>query len=128
MSEIVMDQDSIQTSVRVESPGKIAFKRFLKHTLAVVGSVVLVCIFIVSFGAPIFSRYVPLQMDLTAMNKAPSLKHLCGTDELGRDVLTRVLYGGRVSLLVGLAAAAISTLTVNSIPGRWVSRLTRVTN
>ncbi|MCP4399007.1 MAG: ABC transporter permease [bacterium] len=122
MSEIVKKQDSSEEEVHVESPGRIAFRRFLKHKLAVVGSVMLICIFVTAFGAPIFTRYNPLKMDLSVMNKAPSLKHWCGTDELGRDVLARVLYGGRVSLLVGLAAAAISTiigLILGSISGYY---------
>lgn len=110
MSEVVLHQDSSEETARIESPAKIAFKRFLKHKLAVVGSIILLLIFVLSFGAPIISPYNPLQMDLTSMNKAPNMKHLFGTDEMGRDVLTRTLYGGRISLAVGLAAAAISTL------------------
>jgi len=97
-------------ALNVESPGRIAFRRFLRHRLAVAASVVLAVIVIASFGAPLFTAYDPLGMDLGSMYQDPGPQHFFGTDEMGRDVLTRTLYGGRISLLVGLSAAALSTL------------------
>lgn len=100
---------SEELTLKSETPTQIAFRRFRQHKLAVVASGVLLLIGIFCYGAPIFTKYEPLKMDLTAINQAPSREHIFGTDTLGRDIWTRTLYGGRVSLSVGLAAAFIST-------------------
>lgn len=102
-----MNQEDI---VKIESPIKIALKRFIHHKLALVASIVLLIIILTSFGAPMFTKFDPLEMDFTKMYQKPSADHIFGTDELGRDVLARTLYGGRISLLVGLSAAVISTI------------------
>lgn len=90
------------------SPSRLAFRRFRQHKLAVISSLILATIIILSFGAPLFTQYEPLGMNLAERNQPPSRVHFFGTDTLGRDVWTRTLYGGRVSLTVGLTAAAIS--------------------
>lgn len=99
-----------QEKIKIESPGAIAWKRFRKHKLAMISVVILGIIVILCFGAPLFTSHDPVGMELANMFQAPSRIHLFGTDDLGRDVLTRTLYGGRISLLVGLSAATISTL------------------
>lgn len=87
--------------------------------LAVVG--------IASLLAPLLAPYGPNEMG-PAINQAPSADHLFGTDSMGRDLLSRILYGGRASLCIGLMAAAISTgiaMVYGSISGmsrRWVDR------
>ena len=60
--------------------------------------------------APYISHYDPGKMDLHNANLGPSSQHLCGTDQQGRDIFTRLLYGGRYSLILGLAGALLSTL------------------
>ena len=111
---ITVDTSALDTQeksvTKFETPGQIAWRRFRQHKIAVVGSVVLIGIAILCFGAPLFTNYRPLEMDLTAINQSPSREHIFGTDTLGRDVWTRTIYGGRVSLMVGLTAAALSTL------------------
>jgi peptide/nickel transport system permease protein len=97
-----------EKGVRFETPTQIAWKRFRQHRLALIASVVLLIIMVLSFGAPLFTPYGPMQINLKARNQAPSRDHIMGTDLLGRDVWTRTLYGGRVSLAVGLTAATIS--------------------
>jgi peptide/nickel transport system permease protein len=94
--------------VRFETPTQVAWKRFRQHKLALIASVALLIIMVLSFGAPLFTPYGPMQINLKARNQAPSRDHIMGTDLLGRDVWTRTLYGGRVSLAVGLTAATIS--------------------
>jgi peptide/nickel transport system permease protein len=101
---------SQEATVVIESPFRIAVRRFLHHRLAVVATVVLLIIVVVSFGAPLFTRFGPLEVDFSRMYQRPSLENPFGTDELGRDVLSRTLYGGRISLLVGLSAAFLSTI------------------
>lgn len=95
--------------IKFETPGQIAWRRFRQHKLAVVASFVLIGIAILCFGAPLFTDYKPLGMDLSAMNQSPNRDHIFGTDNLGRDIWARTIYGGRVSLMVGLTAAALST-------------------
>jgi peptide/nickel transport system permease protein len=107
------DQISSETriiEIRYETPSQIAWRRFRQHKLAVVASIVLIGIIIVSFGAPIFTPYEPVGMDLSSLNQSPNWKHVFGTDNLGRDIWTRTIYGGRVSIAVGMTAAAISTV------------------
>ena len=97
-----------EPTVVIESPVRIAVRRFTRHRLAVAATIVLLVIVVTSFGAPLFTRFGPLEMDFGRMNQPPSVLHPFGTDELGRDVLSRTLHGGRVSLLVGLSAAFLS--------------------
>jgi peptide/nickel transport system permease protein len=93
---------------RFESPTQLALRRFRQHKLAVLATFILLVILILSFGAPLFTKYQPIQIDLASRNQPPSREHIFGTDTLGRDVWTRTLHGGRVSLMVGLIAAGIS--------------------
>lgn len=96
--------------VIIESPLRIAVRRYCQHKLAIVATILLSIILLTCFGAQLFTKYSPLEMDFGRMYQKPSLSHPFGTDELGRDVLSRTLYGGRVSLLVGLSAAILSTI------------------
>ncbi len=107
---IALQSESEVTDLTFETPSQIAWRRFRRHKLAVVASLILIGIMILSFGAPLFTPYEPVGMDLSVMNQAPSSDHILGTDTLGRDIWTRTIYGGRVSLAVGIAAAAISTI------------------
>lgn len=77
------------------------------------GAIALGIIGIVAFlvsAAPIFARADPLEVNLTQVLQPPGQEHLLGTDEMGRDVWARLLYGGRVSMLVGMAAMLLSSL------------------
>lgn len=93
---------------RIESPGARAVRRFLRHRLAVSGLIFMVLLTIVTFPlAPVVAPIPPEKMDLVAIRKPPSADHLLGTDAIGRDVWSRVVYGGRVSMAVGLFAVLI---------------------
>ncbi|MFC5652682.1 oligopeptide ABC transporter permease [Paenibacillus solisilvae] len=85
-----------------------SLRRLLKNKLAVGGFAVVVFMFAACFIGPLFSPYTDNKIHMALMNKAPSLKHWLGTDKLGRDVLTRVLQAGRISLTVGLASMVLS--------------------
>ena len=89
------------------SIGAGIWKRFRKHPGAIAGSVVLIILILLCLFAPL-SPYDPEASDMEARLQPPSLTHPMGTDALGRDLLTRVLYGGRISLLVGLLVIGIS--------------------
>lgn len=92
------------------SPGREAWRRFSKHRMAVVSAAVLgFMIFAVLFGPFIWT--VPIdEIDFTARLQGPSWAHPFGTDDLGQDILARVLYGGRISLAVGFAAMAVAVI------------------
>lgn len=90
-------------------------KRRLPTPLLVAALFVLV-VALVSFLAPILTSVDPLAMTTDARLKPPSYSHLLGTDMFGRDILTRVLYGGQISLVIGLATAALAT-TIGTVLG-----------
>ena len=97
-----------------------ARKRFFKHRLAVFGLIVLCALFLMALLAPAIERYSPIELDLMAMGQPPSLQHWLGTDTTGRDVWSRIVHAGRVSLSVGFVAVSISTvigLLVGGIAG-----------
>lgn len=85
-------------------------RRFIKHRLAVVGGIFGILILLVAIFAPFIAPYNPNAVDFGAMLAKPSAKHLFGTDHLGRDLLSRILYGARVSLSVGVGAVAVSCI------------------
>ena len=80
-------------------------QKFLANRLAVFGFAVFSIILLASIFAPFISRYKPLAIDLTNILQPPSGDHIFGTDKVGRDVFTRILYGGRISILVGFGSS-----------------------
>lgn len=106
-----------------------ALKRFLRHRVAIAAVIVLAIISIISVMAPVFARYEYDAIDLRTGGVAPTADHWLGTDRVGRDIWSRTLYGGRVSLAVGVGATIISTLigtTLGAISGfyrGWVDTL-----
>ncbi|MBQ8507579.1 MAG: ABC transporter permease [Clostridia bacterium] len=84
------------------------WKRFRRDPLAMFGVCVILVMAVACILVPMFSKYDYSTMDLTNMNAGPSWAHLCGTDQMGRDLFIRILYGARISLSIGLVAAAIN--------------------
>ncbi|HEX4994969.1 MAG TPA: ABC transporter permease [Methylomirabilota bacterium] len=89
---------------------RLALRRFVRRRAALVGAVYLVLLIAGALLAPVVAPYDPIEQDLGRMLTAPSSAHLLGTDDLGRDVLTRLLYGARLSLGAACLAVAIATL------------------
>jgi peptide/nickel transport system permease protein len=86
-----------------------AVRTFCRNRLALIGAVILTSIIICAVFAPYIAPHPPLEMDLTSLHKPPGTPgHLLGTDNLGRDVLSRLLYGSRISLSVGLVVVSIA--------------------
>lgn len=83
-------------------------KRFMKHKLAVVSFVFLIIMIALAILAPIIAPYNPNQVT-GGFSKPPSMKHILGTDQIGRDMFSRLLYAMRISLFVGAAATVMST-------------------
>ena len=98
------------------SPGREAWRRFKRHRLAVVCTFVLGFIILAVLLGPWIWRVPINEIDFTARMQGPSWRHPLGTDDLGQDLLARMLYGGRISLAVGLAAMLIA-ITVGVVVG-----------
>ncbi len=134
MNETVTDVQDISLAaegigVQLRSNAKITWEKFLQHKLAVISSLFLILLVALCFLAPLIAPYEFDAIDLMNIRKAPSLAHLLGTDALGRDLLTRLLYGGRISITIGLTAALLGTVVgtmIGSIAGyfgHWVDNL-----
>lgn len=85
-------------------------QRITKHNLAMVGLIILIPMFLCAVFAPILAPHDPVEPDLKNILVGPSWSHPFGTDTLGRDVFSRVIYGSRISLLVGFVSVGIATL------------------
>ena len=82
-----------------------ALRKLTANKLAVLGVVMFFVICLLCFGAPLFTKYSPTAFALREKMQAPSLAHIFGTDQMGRDIWSRMLYGGRISIVVGLGSA-----------------------
>lgn len=98
---------ALATPEKIISPGMLVWNRLKKNRLAVSGLGILVFIAVVSVAGPWFSPYTMESMTFSARLTGPSASHWLGTDGLGRDVLTRLMYAGRISLTIGLVAVLI---------------------
>ena len=83
--------------------------RFFHNKLAVSGSIILLLFVLMAAFAPVLAPYDPFYMDPAAALTGPSPEHLLGTDNMGRDILSRIIYGSQISLKVSLASVAIAT-------------------
>jgi peptide/nickel transport system permease protein len=92
------------------APWREAWRRFRKHRLAVASAVVLSLMILAVLLGPLAWRLPIDEIDFSARLQGPSLAHPLGTDDLGQDLLARVLYGGRISLAVGFAAMAVAVV------------------
>jgi peptide/nickel transport system permease protein len=86
------------------------FRVMFSRPLVVFGAFIILAFLVIGIFTPLVSPYHPNQQDLSAALQQPSRSHLLGTDDLGRDVLSRIFYGTRVSLVVGVVAVAIASL------------------
>jgi peptide/nickel transport system permease protein len=127
----VLLADSLASRAEVGGEGywQIAWRRFRKHRVAMVGGSVILLFVVVAVFAPFLTRYGFDQIDLYRRKAAPSFNHPLGTDELGHDVFTRLLFAGRISLTIGftaaVTAAVIGTLVggVSGFYGRWLDNV-----
>jgi peptide/nickel transport system permease protein len=114
------------------SVATISLQRVARHNVLASTGVVLVTIFVIcALFAPWIAPQDPAHIDLPTRLAGPSLSHWCGTDELGRDILSRLVYGSRISMLVGSCVVAASLalgLVVGSIAGYYGGRIDRFVN
>lgn len=101
-----------------------------QNLLTLFGGTVVLLLFLIAIAAPFLSTHDPYTIDAEAVLEAPSFRHPFGTDELGRDVLSRVIYGARISLWVGFVSVGIAILigtllgSMAGYYGGWVDGLT----
>lgn len=91
-------------------PIKIIGKRFLRNRLSAIGAITVVLLIVISILAPSIAPYDPTTIDVHNVLSPPNRAHPLGTDELGRDVLSRIIWGSRVSLRVGFVAVGIAIM------------------
>jgi peptide/nickel transport system permease protein len=107
----------------------LAVRRFFRHRLALIGLGILIVVVAMAVLAPFITSYSPEDLDLRSIRQPPSLTHLLGTDILGFDVWSRVVYGTRTSLAVGFGAVGISIAigtvlgVLAGFYGRWIDQV-----
>ena len=117
MAEAQIQQEAVTApGVETRSRRQDFLRAFFSNRLAVFGLVVVSVFVLMAVFAPLIAPYDPLAQELTGKFKGPSAAHPFGQDELGRDILSRVIYGARISLTAGLVAVAIAT-TVGTLVG-----------
>ena len=95
---------------RSYSPWREAWRRYRRHKLAVISTVLLLVLVAAVVFGPLFWHVSINDINISATLQGPSLQHPFGTDDLGQDILARMIYGGRISLAVGLAAMMVSVI------------------
>src|SRR5215813_3642905 len=129
LASTITDSTRTAAAPRVSGFWADTLHRVVKNRAAVAGGIVVVIFVAVALSAPLLSPYDPLKGRLGERLRAPSAAHWLGTDELGRDVLSRVLHGARITIRIQLAAVGLALvigaalgLTAGYI-GRWVDQL-----
>ena len=97
------------SAIRADAPRWRALRKFMRHRLGVAGLVIVAVYLLLALLAPWLTAFDPDDVNLRAVARAPSAAHLLGTDQFGRDILTRVLHGARTSLLLGACVVGIAT-------------------
>ncbi|WP_426446653.1 oligopeptide ABC transporter permease [Paenibacillus sp. S-38] len=106
-----------------------AWARFKRNKMAMASLVIMIVLILLALLAPVIAPHDPAEQDLLNRLKPPSAEHWFGTDDLGRDLFSRVLYGARVSLSVGIVSVVLNVLigvTVGSLAGYYGGRVDAV--
>jgi peptide/nickel transport system permease protein len=130
VAEAQVQQDAIASpGVETRSRRQDFLRAFFSNRLAIFGTAVMAVFVLMAVFSPLLAPYDPLDQNLPQKFAGPSLAHPFGQDELGRDILSRVIYGARISLTAGLAAVAVATVVgtivglVAGYLGRWPDSL-----
>jgi peptide/nickel transport system permease protein len=117
----------------VSTPRVNEFRRIIKvmfgRWVVIVGTVMIILLILTSILAPVLAPYDPFEQNLRATLQQPTWEHLLGTDELGRDLLSRIIYGSQISLLVGIVTVTIAAVLGMSLGliagyfGRWADNI-----
>ena len=124
-----MQTEPVDQNLKKESQAKAIWRRFCKNRLALVGMGIIIFVLLVAVFAPVLAPYPMEEQHLKNPMEAPSMTFLFGTDQYGRDVFSRVIYGARTSLLVGFGAVAMGAIVGTMIGavagyfGGWIDDL-----
>lgn len=107
------------TEIKIEKKSSLAkrsLQKFLSNKLAIVGLIIVSLMVLSAIFAPLLASHDPNKIDMVKLNQAPGNGHLFGTDSTGRDLYSRLLYGGRISILIGITSA-LTTSIIGTIFG-----------
>ena len=108
MADTALGAMPLADSHELESPARRALRRLFQRKGAVVGLVVIATFIVLALFAPLIVPYDPIATSWTLVRKPPSALHWFGTDDLGRDIVSRVIYGARASLMAGAISVGIA--------------------
>lgn len=103
--------------------------RIIKSKTALIGVIIIVLLVLTAILAPVIATHSPTAQDIVNRYQAPSSDHLLGTDELGRDIFSRIVYGTRISIQIGVIAVSISLAIgvllggIAGYYGRWIDQI-----
>lgn len=120
MSKFEHTPNSTEVAVKKENRAKVIFLRLFSNKLAVIAGIILILVILVAIFAPHITPYQFDLMDIPSKNQTPSAEHWLGTDSLGRDILSRIMYGSRYSLTIAILAvvcALIISMILGSVAG-----------
>ena len=106
--QTIENTEELDDAVRKQGQWKDILRRLFKNKLGTIGFILVVVLIVLSIFAPVFTKYDPSYQDFMARFAYPSKEHIMGTDNFGRDLWSRLLYGGRISLLVAVTSVFIS--------------------
>lgn len=126
--DVIKYQEEFRTSPL--KPGQLVWKRFLQHKMAVFGAIMLIVLILYSFGGAVYYSEAEANFTDTSIRlQAPSSEHPFGTDTIGRDIMKRTIYGGQISLLIGLSAVIVEVFVgvligaIAGYYGGWIDNL-----
>jgi peptide/nickel transport system permease protein len=108
MADVAFDPALVRDAATIESPARRALRRLVRRKGALIGLAIIVLFVAVAVLAPLIAPYDPAAQGWTSVRKPPSWLHWFGTDEVGRDILARVIFGARASLLAGVISVCIA--------------------
>ncbi|MGO3752381.1 MAG: ABC transporter permease [Peptoniphilaceae bacterium] len=111
MTDLLKEKNENRSSL-----AKRSWQKMLSNKLAMVGFIIVLLMTLMAILAPLLTKYNPSAIDMTMINKSPNSNHIFGTDSIGRDVYSRLLYGGRISIFIGVLSA-ITTSIIGTIFG-----------
>jgi len=124
-----IDLSQVTVNTKGETPFQLFLSLFRKNIPATVGVIIFLVLLIACLLAPVLSPFDPQQQDIAHALQEPSSEHLLGTDYLGRDIITRLLYGGRLSLTIGFLAVGLGLSigvvlgAISGYFGGWIDML-----